>query len=193
MTLSDLVVASAIAAAAAGVIVVGAKLSARHGRQGRRLAAIDRLQFGYATESPLAERYPTLSAAQRREILEGLRDWLRCCAVARRAQLPMPSKAVAVAWGLFTASAPDVGRLRQEAFADEPSLTPTLAGASDPAQDREGTRLVWRTACKLANIDSAKPSRLPRLFALDQAVAWKDGHRWTLPGETGGVSVSGLA
>jgi hypothetical protein len=192
MTLPDLLIASVIAAAAAGVIVVGAKLSARQGRHGRRLAAIDRLQFGYATESPLAERHPTLSAAQRGEIIEGLRDWLRCYAVAKRTQLPMPSKAAAAAWALFTASAPDHGRLRHEAFSDDPELTPTLASAIDPAQDREATRLVWRTACELANVDPAKPTRLPRLFALDHAVAWKDGHRWSLPGETGGEPVSSL-
>lgn len=70
----------------------------------RRARYIEAFRFPLALEDKLARGHPEWSTAQRREVLEGLRDFFLACLHAQRAgdaMLGMPSTAVDEAWHEF--------------------------------------------------------------------------------------------
>jgi hypothetical protein len=113
-----------------------------------------------------------------REVLEGLRDWLYVChAGTLAAFVTVPSAAVADAWRDFSATAAYEDFCRR-GFGE--LLLPAPAAAIEPHLRPEGVHRTWSIVCRKERIDPTRPDRLPRLFAVDEAVGHAPAIRWTL-------------
>jgi hypothetical protein len=115
-----------------------------------------------------------------REVLEGLRDWLHVChASTLAAFVTLPSAAVADAWRAFSETAGYEGFCRR-AFGE--LLLPASTAAIEPRLRPEGIDRTWNVACRKERVDPRRPDRLPRLFAVDEAVGYAPAIRWQLSG-----------
>ncbi len=174
-------VGTVVAVCVAGFAVFTAVLvvKARQVARGRaeRMKAIDGLIFSEGFRRKFARLHPQLSSVQRLLIEDGLRDWFRCCAQSGLGRLAMPSRAVDAAWHEFILFTAEYRFFCQEAFGRYLDHVPAEANP-DADHDLAPWRHVWQVGCALESIDPQKPSRLPRLFALDGAVAWPGGYIW---------------
>jgi len=121
----------------------------------------------------------TAEIGTRGEVAEGLRDWLYVChAGALAAFMTLPSAAVAADWREL-AAAPGYEALCHRAFGGE-VLRPLPVARVDAARRAEGVRRTWNVLCAKERIDPRRPGRVPRLFALDEAVGHEPAIRWEL-------------
>ena len=122
----------------------------------------------------LRKRFPQYSDAEWDLVLEGLRDWFAINQSARGARLPMPSQAVDEAWHEFILFTHHYAAFCDEVLGRFLHHVPAEAMQS-PTQAQSGIRRVWRFACDRERIRPRQPLRLPRLFAVDAALAFPNG------------------
>lgn len=151
-------------------------LKAAGRRRARYLANFD---FAALLDRRLAKRRPELDAAQRRSVLEGLREWFAVCQAARGRKVSMPSQAVDDAWHEFILFTRNYQRFCRQALGRFLHHVPAEAMDS-PTQASEGLKRTWRLACRRAKIDPRAPTALPALFAIDGALGLADGFRYEL-------------
>ena len=145
----------------------------------RRAAFIDNFPYHRMLDKRLAERRPELSAAQRGEIFVGLRDYFQLCRLAGRRMVAMPSQAVDEAWHELILFTRQYKQFCRHGFGRFLHHTPAEA-MSSPTQASDSIRRAWRLACTIEKINPKKPSRLPRLFALDAALGIAGGFVYQL-------------
>jgi len=148
-------------------------------RKHARRRYIDTFDFVRLLDKRLAEKRPQLSALERIEVFQGLRDWFAINNAAGRRKLSMPSQAVDDAWHefiLFTRNYQDFCRRGLGRFLHH---VPAEA-MSSPTQAQDGIKRSWRLACKHEAIDPKGPARLPRLFAIDGALGIAGGFTYHL-------------
>ncbi len=139
-------------------------------RRHQRLNYIQTYPFPSRLSKQLKSRYPHLNQTDINIVLDALRDYFKICTMAKRHSVAMPSQAVDVAWHeliLFTRIYQQFCRKALGRFLHH-----------TPTQAQEGIKRAWRLACALENIDPRKPSRLPRLFAIDAMLKIKDGFHY---------------
>jgi hypothetical protein len=148
-------------------------------RKMRRRAFVVGYSFPVSLDRRLQREFPGYEAADRREILAGLRDWFCIAQDARGRSLSMPSKIVDAAWHEFILDTRAYREFCQGAFGRYYDHVPAEAMRS-PMQAQEGIRRSWRLACALEKLDREKPVKLPRLFALDARLAVPGGFVYAL-------------
>lgn len=147
--------------------------------QGRRRRHIREAPLPASLASHLRARYPELTPMQVSEVLEALRDWFELCRRARRRLFGMPSQAVDEAWHAFILDTRAYGAFCRAAFGRFLHHTPAEAMAG-PRTAQDSIKRSWRLACRQEGIDPLQPEALPRLFALDAALAIPDGFHYVL-------------
>lgn len=163
----------------AGLLALLAVLLWRSWGKRRRAAYIDSFPYQQFLDQRLAARRPELSAAQRGEVFAGLQDYFQLCRTAGRRMVAMPSQAVDDAWHEFILFTRHYDKFCRRAFGRFLHHTPATA-MTTPTQASDGLRRAWRLACTREAIDPKNPARLPRLFALDAALAISGGFIYQL-------------
>ena len=176
-----------------GIIVVGgitALVAVVVASRARRAYAVRFEPLPTGLRQKLAKQYPQYSSDQLDAILEGLRDWFRVAQLAQKRFVSMPSRAVDAAWHdfiLFTQSYDTFCRKVLGRF-----LHHVPAEAMRSRKNAQlGMRRTWRLACAIEGIDPHRPSRLPRLFALDAALAFPLGFYYALDCASAGTNTAG--
>lgn len=163
----------------AGLVLLGAYLLWQRWRRAAQGRYINNFPLHGLLDRRLAARRPELDAAQRTVVLEGLRDYFLFCRRAGRRMVAMPSQAVDDAWHEFILFTRQYDKFCRHAFGRFLHHTPAEAMAS-PTQASAGIRRAWRLACAHERIDPQKPTRLPRLFALDASLGIAGGFVYQL-------------
>ncbi len=145
--------------------LIVAKIWQRLGRR-RREAFIENYPYSKFLDQRLATRRPELSSEQREHVFDGLRDYFHLCNTAGQRMVAMPSQVVDDAWHEFILFTRQYDLFCRHAFGRFLHHTPAEAMPS-PTAASNGIKRAWRLACAHENIDPKKPTRLPRLFALD--------------------------
>lgn len=179
-------------------LIVGATLALaavllwRKWQRAGRSSFIDSFPYQQHLDRRLAARRPELSAAQRAEVLACLLDYFQICRQAGRRMVAMPSQAVDDAWHEFILFTRWYDKFCKRAFGRFLHHTPAEVMRS-PTTASDGLKRAWRLACAREGIDPKRPSRLPRLFALDASLGIAGGFIYQLDclAASGGASGSG--
>lgn len=126
----------------------------------------------------LAKRRPDLAIKDRQLVGRALRQFFLAYLNGGRKFVSMPSQVVDDLWHEFILYTRHYEAFCKKAFGRLLHHTPAVV-LSASKQNNEGLRRVWWQCCKEENIDPAKPSRLPLLFALDAKLGISDGFRYT--------------
>lgn len=148
-------------------------------RQSRRLSYILSFPYAEGLDRKLALKYPHLTSTQRDMVFDGLRDYFHVNLLAKRRMIAMPSQAVDEVWHEFILSTRVYQEFCDKAFGRYLHHTPAEAMKSKTSA-QAGIKRAWRIACGIENIDPAKPSRLPRLFAIDGLLLIPAGFTYAL-------------
>lgn len=140
-----------------------------------QLAFIGAYDFPDAVQVQFAEEWDDLSADERAEAFDGLRDYFAIRAADPDRPAAMPSRIVDEAWRIFNQFTDDYSNFCQRAFGRR--LPHAAAGANDDLKDIKQT---WRIACARDGISSKQATRLPRLFALDRRFNIPNGRYYVL-------------
>lgn len=135
--------------------------------------------FHPAIEIKLKRKHPQLTDAQIDFVIEALRDYFYICNQAKGYMVSMPSQAVDDLWHEFILFSHDYETFCHKAFNRFLYHTPAEA-MKTPTTAQVGIKRAWRLACQKESIDAQKPSRLPRLFAVDSQLAIAGGFIYSL-------------
>jgi hypothetical protein len=133
-----------------------------------RLEFIESYTWPPGLRERFAREHAQLSPAQTEQIFGALKGYFRLCARANGRMVAMPSHAVDEAWHLFLLWTREYAEFCQGAFGRFLHHAPHTA--LDLAIVREGEDRAWELACRDDGLDPLFTRRLPRLFALDQAL-----------------------
>ena len=161
------------------IVAVGLALLWRRQLFRRRQRFIDVTGFGHAPDKRLREAYPELGDAQRELIVSGLRDYFKVVSLAGKKGVSMPSQAVDEAWHALILDTRRYQLYCERAFGRFLHHVPAESMQS-PQQAQAGIRRCWKFACKLEGISPQRPTRLPRLFAIDTLLHIENGFRYSL-------------
>jgi hypothetical protein len=167
--------AIAIGLGGLAVAAVGLWLHAR-----KRLVRLERERyirsyvFAGSLLASLNERHPQLDESGRFLVARALRQFFLVHGRADGATIGMPSKVVDDLWHAFILNTRDYERFCQKAFGKffhhvPPEAMPKGEYANVPL------RRTWRLACLEENINPARATRLPLLFAIDRKLDIVDG------------------
>lgn len=126
----------------------------------------------------LAKRRPDLAIKDRQLVGRALRQFFLAYLNGGRKFVSMPSQVVDDLWHEFILYTRHYEAFCKKAFGRLLHHTPAVVLSVDK-RNNEGLRRVWWQCCKEENIDPAKPSRLPLLFALDTKLGIADGFHYT--------------
>ena len=145
----------------------------------RRRGYIESYTFPASVYQTVWKLHPHLCASDRDAVAEMLREWFLLCLAARGKFLSMPSQIVDDAWHAFIIDTRAYAQFCRNAFGRFLHHTPAEAMAT-PTSGSRGLRRTWRAALFHERQDLAQPQRLPRLFAIDERLAVKNGFRYRL-------------
>jgi hypothetical protein len=168
---------AAIAIGLGGLAVAAAALWLR---ARKRLVRLERERyirsyvFAASLLASLNERHPQLDESGRFLVARALRQFFLVHGRADGATIGMPSKVVDDLWHAFILNTRDYERFCQKAFGKffhhvPPEAMPKGSCADVPL------RRTWRLACLEENINPARATRLPLLFAIDRKLDIVDG------------------
>jgi hypothetical protein len=142
-------------------------------RQSSRLVRLERDRyirsyvFAASLLASLNERHPQLDESGRFLVARALRQFFLAHSRADGATIGMPSKVVDDLWHAFILNTRDYERFCEKAFGKFFHHVPPEAMPKGPHADVP-LRRTWRLACLEENINPARPTRLPLLFAIDR-------------------------
>ncbi|MDI3326604.1 hypothetical protein QKW35_19680 [Pontibacterium granulatum] len=151
----------------------------RKSRAKQRSDLIDSYEFPLRIRDKVASTYPHLDDRQVDQVLDGLRDYFHVCNTAGKRMVSMPSQAVDVAWHEFILFTKNYQQFCSKALGRFLHHTPAEA-MSSPTMAQIGIKTAWRIACTREEINPKTPDRLPRLFAMDAALAIPGGFTYAL-------------
>lgn len=135
--------------------------------------------FSASLLASLNERHPHLDEAGRFLVARALRQFFIIHLRAGGRLVAMPSRVVDDLWHAFILDTRGYGNFCQRAFGRffhhvPAEIMPRFGDGSD------ALRRAWRLACLEENINPAKPTRLPLLFAIDQKLGIVNGQRHSI-------------
>lgn len=150
-------------------------------QRAKRLQKINDLRIDAIFWQPLQQQYPQLSLKQRRLIEQGFKDYLALHAMQNRA-FAMPSHAVDALWHAMLTFPDRYDKLCKDTIGKPLIHRPYVPNAStaDAAEQEKQLLEAWRYSCMLHGFDPRNASSLPRLFAIDAALAWSGGQIFDL-------------
>lgn len=126
-------------------------------------------------------------------VAEGLRQFFLAYLNSGKRYVAMPSQVADDLWHEFILYTRAYDAFCAKAFGGFLHHTPALALSPLKRQSNEGLRRVWWQCCKEENINPARPSRLPLLFALDAKLRIADGFHYTADCAAQRVNAGGAA
>jgi len=148
-------------------------------KQKSQLAYLESYRFNSAIGKKVQQKYPHLTDKQIELVIDGLRDYFYICNQAKRRMVSMPSQVVDIAWHEFILFTRAYKSFSSKALGRFLHHTPTEAMRS-PTLAQNGIKRAWRLACERSNVNSATPSKLPLLFAIDSLLNIEDGFKYSL-------------
>jgi hypothetical protein len=149
------------------------------GTSRRRKRFIQSYPFPNSVYAALRELHPGLCATDHSSVVELLREWFLLCHAARGKFLAMPSQIVDDAWHAFILDTRSYAHFCHKAFGRFLHHTPAEA-MKTPTTGSHGLRRTWRAALAHEGQHVMRPTRLPRLFAVDDRLNVKNGFRYRL-------------
>lgn len=101
-------------------------------------------------------------------VAEGLRQFFLAYLHGGKRYVAMPSRIADDLWHEFILYTRAYDDFCKKAFGGFLHHTPAVALSANRLQSNEGLRRVWYWCCREENINVARPTRLPLLFALDK-------------------------
>jgi hypothetical protein len=162
-------IAIALVLIVAGVLVVRSTAAAL-----KRAEYIRTYAFPKGLFEKLVQRRPEMEPRHAALVLRGLRQFFLGYLKAKGKYVSMPSQVADDLWHEFILHTREYSAFCQKAFGGYMHHTPASVLGPDK-QTNEGLRRTWWWACRDENINPAKPSRLPLLFALDSKLNISNG------------------
>ena len=137
------------------------------------LRALRRAEFirAYSFPKGLYDKFAARRAELERKdfalVARGLRQFFLAYLKSGRRFVSMPSQAADDLWHEFILYTKNYEQFCAKAFGGFLHHSPAAVLTPAQQQGNEGLRRVWWHACKEENINPARPTRLPLLFALD--------------------------
>lgn len=148
-------------------------------REARRAEFIRTFVLPKGLYAKLAERRPELAAKDHALVARALRAFFLVNLAAKGKFVSMPSQVVDELWHEFILFTRDYERFCRQAFGRFLHHTPAVAMSSADASSGGLRRTFW-LACREENINPAKPTRLPLLFAIDAKLKIANGFTYAL-------------
>lgn len=114
----------------------------------------------------LMQKHPHLTTKECQLVAQGLRQFFLAYLKSGRKYVSMPSQVADDLWHEFILYTKNYQQFCQHAFGRFLHHTPAVV-LGKGQQGNQGIRRCWHFACHEENINPAKPTRLPLLFALD--------------------------
>jgi hypothetical protein len=156
------------------LLLVACKAFASH-RRLRRAEFIRRYPWPRGLLDKLAQHHPGFTRKETALVSEGLRQFFLAYLNSGRREVAMPSQVADDLWHEFILYTRDYGRFCNQAFGRFLHHTPAVALREGARRDNSALRRVWWQCCRDENIDPARPTRLPLLFALDSKLKIANG------------------
>ncbi|SBT04268.1 conserved hypothetical protein [Candidatus Accumulibacter aalborgensis] len=145
----------------------------------QRARYIDSYPYAKYLDRRLAARRPELTAAQRKRVFDGLREYFQLCREAGNRLVAMPSQAVDDAWHEFILFTRQYHQFCDRGLGRFLHHTPAEAMRT-PTDAQDGIKRAWRLSCRRQGIDAQAPKSLPTLFALDATLGIVGGFVYRL-------------
>ena len=133
----------------------------------RRLEFIRHFPFPPSLFDKLAALRPELARKDMALVARGLRHFFLAYEKSGRQFVSMPSQVADDLWHEFILYTRNYDKFCRQAFGSFFHHSPAVVLAPRQRDSNAGLRRVWWHCCKEENINPAKPTRLPLLFALD--------------------------
>lgn len=144
-------------------------------RRGRRETYIQNYAWPAGLLERFAEKHPTLSPAEREQVVRGLRQFFIVHLRSGCDYVSMPSRVVDDLWHEFILHTREYRAFCSRAFGKFLDHLPSAALSPVRKQSNIGLRRTWWWACNDESINPRKPKRLPLLFAIDHQLAIPKG------------------
>lgn len=141
----------------------------------RRAEFIRRYPWPRGLLDKLAQHHPGFTRKESALVSEGLRQFFLAYLNSGRREVAMPSQVADDLWHEFILYTRDYGRFCNQAFGRFLHHTPAVMLREGARRDNSALRRVWWQCCRDENIDPARPTRLPLLFALDTKLRIANG------------------
>lgn len=160
------------------VVVSNNYLIAR--QRDKKLQRIDETKIPAICLQRFKQQYPQLGLKQQRLIEQGFKDYLGLHALNKQGYA-MPSVAVDMLWHVMLEFPEQYKQFCQQTIGRYLTHHP-YSDADAPSPEKQRQQLIgsWRASCQLQGLNPRNTSVLPRLFAIDLALAWPDGQQHDL-------------
>jgi hypothetical protein len=155
-------------------VAMGAVYSWNRWQQLARAEFIRNYSFPRGLFEKLHARRPALETKDMQLVARALRQFFLAHLKSGRQYVSMPSQVADDLWHEFILYTRNYDAFCRRAFGRFMHHTPAVA-LGDDRQNNSGLRRVWWYSCKEENINPARPTRLPLLFALDSKLGIADG------------------
>lgn len=160
-------------------VVLAVMLAARRAlREARRADFIRGYSFPRGLIERLMKRRPGLQAKDGQLVARALRQFFLAHHKSGRQFVSMPSQVADDLWHEFILYTKNYADFCERAFGRFMHHTPAVVLAADQ-RSNAGLRRCWWHCCKDENINPAKATRLPLLFALDAKLGVGEGFHYT--------------
>ncbi|WP_336943542.1 hypothetical protein [Acinetobacter modestus] len=143
-----------------------------------KLEKIEQLNIDPIFWNKLKQQYPELSLKQRRLIELGFKDYLALHVMQKQAYT-MPSHAVDALWHVMLQYPIQYQYLCKQTIGRTLHHSPYEA-TTKPEEQAQQLFEAWKYSCMLHGYNPRNTMQLPRLFAIDQALAWENGQLFEL-------------
>lgn len=158
----------------AGVIAAGSVYFWTRWQQLARVEFIRSYPFPRGLFDKLHARRPELDVKQMQLVSRALRQFFLAHLLSGRKFVSMPSQVTDDLWHEFILYTRNYQEFCRRAFGRFMHHTPAVV-LGQHRQNNAGLRRAWWYSCKEENINPAKPTRLPLLFAIDAKLGIRDG------------------
>lgn len=158
----------------AAAIATVAVYSWNRWQQLARAQFIRNYSFPLGLFDKLREKRPSLHTKDMQLVARALRQFFLAHLTSGRKYVSMPSQVADELWHEFILYTRHYDDFCKRAFGRFMHHTPAVVLGKE-RQNNSGLRRVWWYSCKEENINPAKPTRLPLLFALDKKLGVEDG------------------
>lgn len=144
-------------------------------QQQQKLQRIDEIKIPSFFLQRFKQLYPQIGLKQQRLIEQGFKDYLSLHVLNKQAYA-MPSVAVDMLWHVMLEYPEQYKQFCQQTLGRDLTHHP-YSDADAPPPEKQRQQLIgsWRASCQLQKLNPRNTSALPRLFAIDLALAWPDG------------------
>jgi hypothetical protein len=158
----------------AGVIAAGSAYFWTRWQQLARVQFIRSYSFPRGLFDKLHAKRPELDIKQMQLVSRALRQFFLAHLLSGRKFVSMPSQVTDDLWHEFILYTRNYNEFCRRAFGRFMHHTPAVVLGRE-RQGNAGLRRAWWYSCKEENINPAKPTRLPLLFAIDAKLGIRDG------------------